>query len=75
MNSFTALRNLDPIVKGYAPYSYLESEEDSSSKDGNGTDVGGMNFWKRCCLVKMTVFQKMEVVMMKVKRKVLKIIQ
>ena len=40
MNSFVALRNLDPIVKRYAPYSDSESEEDNCSKDGNGTDVG-----------------------------------
>ena len=40
MNSFAALRNLDPIVKGYAPYLDLESEEVSGSKDGNRTDVG-----------------------------------
>ena len=41
-----------------------------------GQMLGKINFWKRnrCCLVKMTVFHKMEVGMMKVKRKVLKII-
>ena len=40
INSYAALRNLDPIVKGYDPYSDSESEKDSGSKDGNGPDVG-----------------------------------
>ena len=44
MNSFAALGNLDSIVKGYAPYSDSESEEASGSTDGNGTNVGEMNF-------------------------------